>query len=765
MSKNEALAELEKNQWLGFKGDSWKQNIDVAQFIRDNYTEYTGDESFLAEATEGTKKLNAVFQDLLAYEVEHGVADMEEKVVATILAYDKAYIKEELKDYEKIIGLQTDKPLKQGLNPFGGVRMAKQALEAYGYKLDPEVEAKFSDWVQTHNQGVFDVYDDEIRVARRNKIITGLPDAYGRGRIIGDYRRVALYGVDFLMKEKYKDWKALEKDIYTDADMQLREEVSKQYRALGELIKLGDLHGFDLRRPAGTAQEAIQWTYLAFLAAAKQTNGAATSLGRMDAFFDIYIERDLKAGLITESEAQEFIDHFVMKLRMIRFARTPDFNDVFSGMPTWVTLSIAGMNNDGRSLVTKTAFRCLHTLYTMGESPEPNLTIFYNEKLPLAYRQYCAKVSIDTSAIQYENDEVMSLKLGSTDAAIACCVSPSIMGLEHQYFGARFSGPKALLYAVSGGIDEKTRDKVIDGLEPITSDYLDYDELVKKLDVVLDWTAKTYMRALNIIHRSHDRYAYESSQMALLDTHPHRYFATGIAGLALVGDMLSAVKYSKVRIVRDETGFPVDYVVEGEQFPTFGNNDDRVDSLVTGFLHDFMERLRKLPTYRNAEVTTSILTITSNIVYGKSLGNVFTGSNPEIVGYREPWTPIAPGANPQYNSVKSGALAALASVAKIPFDDAKDGSSYTFAIHPKALGRDDNDRKANLASMLDGYFKKGGHHLNVNVLNREKLIHILQNPSENPHAVLRVSGYALYLNKATKAQIDDILKRVIHNQF
>lgn len=759
------MSDLTLQPWESFKGDSWKEKIDVAQFIRDNYTEYTGDESFLAEATEGTKKLNAVFQELLAQEVEKGVYDMEEKVVSTVLAYDKAYISDELKDYEKITGLQTDKPLKQGLNPFGGVRMAKQALEAYGYSLDKEVEHIFTDWVQTHNQGVFDVYDEDIRRARSNKIITGLPDAYGRGRIIGDYRRVALYGVDFLMQQKLKDWKSLEKEIYTEEDMQLREEVSKQYRALKDLIALGDLHDCDLRRPAATAQEAIQWTYLAYLAAAKQTNGAATSLGRMDAFFDIYIERDLQKGLINEQEAQELVDHFVMKLRMIRFARTPDFNDVFAGMPTWVTLSIAGMNNDGRSLVTKTAFRCLHTLYTMGESPEPNLTIFYNEKLPLAYREYCAKVSIDTSAIQYENDEVMADRLGSTDAAIACCVSPAVMGLEHQYFGARFSGPKSLLYAVSGGIDEKTRKVVIDGLEPIKGDYLDYDELMEKLDKVLDWTAKTYMRALNIIHRSHDRYAYESTQMALLDTKPHRYFATGIAGLALVGDMLSAVKFSKVRIVRDETGFPVDYVVEGEQFPTFGNNDDRVDTLVTDFLHDFMERLRQLPTYRNAEVTTSILTITSNIVYGKALGNVFTGSNPEIVGYREPWTPIAPGANPQYNSVKSGALAALASVAKIPFDDAQDGSSYTFAIHPKTLGREESERRSNLATMLDGYFKKGGHHLNVNVLNREKLIDILQHPEENPNAVLRVSGYALYLNKATKDQIADILNRVIHNQF
>lgn len=759
------MTETTMNPWRGFKGDAWRESIDVAQFIRDNYTEYTGDESFLAEPTEATNELNKIFQDLLAYEVEHGVADMEEKVVSTVLSYPASYINPNKKELEKIVGLQTDKPLKQGLNPFGGVRMAKQALEAYGYELDSDVEHIFTDYVQTHNQGVFDVYDSDIRQARRNKIITGLPDAYGRGRIIGDYRRVALYGIDFLMQEKYNDWMSLEKEVYTDEEMQLREEVSKQHRALGEMKKLAELYGYDISRPANNAQEAIQWTYFAFLAAAKQTNGAATSLGRMDAFFDIYIERDLQAGLITEEEAQEYIDHFVMKLRMVRFARTPDFNEVFSGMPTWVTLSIAGMNNDGRSLVTKTAFRCLHTLYTMGESPEPNLTIFYNSKLPRAYREYCAKVSIDTSAVQYENDQVMSEKLNSTDISIACCVSPSVMGLEHQYFGARFSGPKALLYAVSGGRDEKTRDLVINGLEPIEGDYLEYDELVEKLDKVLDWTAKTYMRALNIIHRAHDRYAYESTQMALLDTHPHRYFATGIAGLALVGDMLSAVKYSKVRIVRDEEGFPVDYVVEGEQFPTFGNNDDRVDKLVTDFLHDFMERLRALPTYRNAEVTTSILTITSNIVYGKSLGNVFTGTNPEIVGYREPWTPIAPGANPQYNSVKSGALAALSSVAKIPFDDAKDGSSYTFAIHPKALGREDADRKSNLATMLDGYFNKGGHHLNVNVLNREKLIDILTHPEENPHAVLRVSGYALYLNKATQAQIDDILHRVIHNQF
>ncbi|MHA3225995.1 formate C-acetyltransferase [Globicatella sulfidifaciens] len=748
--------------WEGFNGTAWREKTDVGQFILDNYTEYTGDESFLAEPTEATNKLNKIFEDLLAYEVEHGVVDMEEKIVSTVLAYPASYID---KDLEKIVGLQTDKPLKQGLNPFGGVRMAKQALEAYGYSLDPEVEKQFDDWIQTHNQGVFDVYDSDIRAARSNKILTGLPDAYGRGRIIGDYRRVALYGTDYLRKEKFSDWNATEREMYTEEEMQTREEISRQYRALGDLAELGKMYGCDLTRPAQTAQEAIQWTYFGFLAGAKQTNGAATSLGRMDAFFDIYFERDLKAGLITEEDAQELMDHFVMKLRMIRFARTPEFNEVFAGMPTWVTLSIAGMNNDGRSLVTKTSFRALHTLYTMGESPEPNLTIFYNEKLPRGFREYCAKVSIDTSAIQYENDEVMATTMHSTDAAIACCVSPSVMGKEHQYFGARFSGPKALLYAVSGGVDEKTRKTVIKGLEPIKGDYLEYDELMEKLEKVMDWTTKTYVRALNIIHRQHDRYAYESTQMALLDSHPHRYFATGIAGLALVGDMLSAVKYSKVRIVRDEDGFPVDYVVEGEQFPTFGNNDDRVDSLVTGFLHDFMEHLRKLPTYRNAEITTSILTITSNIVYGKALGNVFTGSNPEVVGYREPWTPIAPGANPQYNSVKSGALAALSSVAKIPFDDARDGSSYTFAIHPKALGRDEVDRKANLATMLDGYFKKGGHHLNVNVLNREKLIDILQHPEENPHAVLRVSGYALYLNKATQDQINDILQRVIHNQF
>ena len=755
--------------WNGFTGDKWKTKVDVQGFIADNYTEYKGDESFLEGPTESTKELWNEIIILKEKELENGgVLDVDTDVVSRITSHGPGYIIEDKPELEKIVGLQTDKPLKRGLNVYGGIKMAEQALKAYDREISPELHKTFTVHRKTHNDGVFSVYDEDILNARRNKIITGLPDAYGRGRIIPDFRRIALYGVDFLRDEKLKDWQKLAKKTYSEEDIRLREEVSEQHKALGELIELGKIYGFDIRRPAETAQEAVQWVYFGFLATVKEDNGAAQGLGRIAEFLDIYIERDINAGILTEKEAQELIDHLVMKARITTQLRTPAYNELFSGDPTWATLTFAGMFDDEKSLVTKNTFRFLQTLYNMGNAPEPNMTLMWSDDLPTGFKEFCAKVSIDTSAIQYENDEVMREYYSSNDVSIACCVSPTAgnTGSSVQYFGARASLPKVLTYAVTGGYDERTRAKVIPGLEPIKGNYLDYDELMEKINLTMDWVAETYVRALNIIHYMHDKYAYEAVQFGLLDTELHRMMATGIAGIGLAADSISAVKYSKVRIVRDESGFPVNYVVEGDQFPTFGNNDKKADEIANMLIKMFVGKLKAQPTYRNSEITTSILTITSNIVYGESTGALFSGQNPEYKGYRTEYTPLSPGANPSYSSPHKGALAALKSVGTIDFEDVKDGASYTWAVHPKALGKTRDEQVENLTMLLDGYFGfDKGHHLNVNVFSKEKLQEMLENPQDYPQATIRVSGYALELSKATDSQIKDLLERVIHGSF
>ena len=755
--------------WNGFTGDKWKTKVDVQGFIADNYTEYKGDESFLEGPTESTKELWNEIIILKEKEIENGgVLDVDTDVVSRITSHGPGYIIEDKPELEKIVGLQTDKPLKRGLNVYGGIKMAEQALKAYGREISPELHKTFTVHRKTHNDGVFSVYDEDILNARRNKIITGLPDAYGRGRIIPDFRRIALYGVDFLRDEKLKDWQRLAKKTYSEEDIRLREEISEQHKALGELIELGKIYGFDIRRPAETAQEAVQWVYFGFLATTKEDNGAAQGLGRIAEFLDIYIERDINAGILTEKEAQELIDHLVMKARITTQLRTPAYNELFSGDPTWATLTFAGMFDNEKSLVTKNTFRFLQTLYNMGNAPEPNMTLMWSDDLPTGFKNFCAKVSIDTSAIQYENDDVMREYYSSNDVSIACCVSPTAgdTGSSVQYFGARASLPKVLTYAVTGGYDERTRSKVIPGIEPIKGDYLDYDELMENINLTMDWVAETYVRALNVIHYMHDKYAYEAVQFGLLDTELHRMMATGIAGIGLAADSMSAVKYSKVRIVRDESGFPVNYVVEGDQFPTFGNNDKKADEIANMLIKMFVGKLKAQPTYRNSEITTSILTITSNIVYGESTGALFSGQSSEYRGYRKEYTPLSPGANPSYSSPHKGALAALKSVGTIDFEDVKDGASYTWAVHPKALGKTRDEQVENLTMLLDGYFGfDKGHHLNVNVFSKEKLQEMLENPQDYPQATIRVSGYALELSKATDSQIKDLLERVIHGSF
>lgn len=751
--------------WRGFKGVNWRAGIDVQDFIKHNYTEYLGDKSFLEGSTEATDKLWGKISELKEEEVKKGILGADTDIVSTITSHGVGYIDEDL---EKIVGLQTESPLHRGLNLYGGVRMAETALKSYGLEIDPTLHEFFTEHRKTHNQGVFDAYDEDILEARRNKIITGLPDAYGRGRLIPDYRRIALYGVDYLIEEKKKDKKNLEKQSYTEEDVRLREEVSEQIRALGKLIELGTIYGYDISKPATNAQEAIQWVYFGFLATAKEDNGAAQGLGRIAEFLDVYIERDLQEGSITEKEAQELIDHLVMKARIIRQLRTPEYDALFSGDPTWATLTFAGMLDDEKSLVTKNTYRFLNTLYTMGNAPEPNMTLMWSEKLPKNFKDFCAEVSIDTSAIQYENDDVMREYYDSNDVSIACCVSPTAgdTGDSIQYFGARASMPKILTYAVTGGIDEETRVKLIEGIEPITKEYLEYDELLENINEVMDWVAQTYVRALNIIHIMHDKYAYEAVQFGLMSTELHRMMATGIAGIGLAADSLSAVKYSKVRVVRDEEGFPIDYVVEGEQFPTFGNNDSKADDIANMLIKMFVGKLKEQHTYRNSEITTSILTITSNIVYGESTGALFTGQNPKYKGYRKANTPLSPGVNPSYSSPHKGALATLESVGSVDFEDVKDGASYTWAVHPKALGKSRDSRVNNLVTILDGYFKNdGGHHLNVNVISKEKLIDMIENPTEYPQATIRVSGYALELSKATEVQLKDLLERVVHDKF
>ncbi|WP_427340166.1 formate C-acetyltransferase [Caloranaerobacter sp. DY30410] len=739
-------------EWQGFEKGRWMKEIDVRDFIQKNYKPYEGDESFLAGPTERTKKLWNKVLELMKEERKKGILDVETKKVSTITAHAPGYIDKEL---EQIVGLQTDKPLKRGIMPFGGLRVVKKALESYGYELDKETEEIFLKYRKTHNDGVFDAYTDEMRRARRSGVITGLPDAYGRGRIIGDYRRVALYGVDRLIEGKEEEKKQLEMDYMEPHVVQIREEIAEQIKALHELKEMAKSYGYDISRPAANAKEAVQWTYFAYLGAIKEQDGAAMSLGRVSTFFDIYIERDIKNGVLTEEEAQELIDHFVMKLRMVRFLRTPEYNQLFSGDPTWVTEAIGGMSIDGRTLVTKTSYRILHTLYNLGPAPEPNLTVLWSTRLPENFKKYCAKVSIDTSSIQYENDDLMRQWYGD-DYGIACCVSAMKIGKQMQFFGARANLAKALLYAINGGKDEKTGVQVGPEFAPITSEYLDYDEVMRKFDQVMDWLAQLYINTLNIIHYMHDKYAYERLQMALHDKDVLRTSACGIAGLSVVVDSLSAIKYAKVKVIRNEEGLAVDYEVEGE-YPSFGNNDDRVDEIAVEIVKNFMNKLRKHKTYRDSIPTLSILTITSNVVYGKK-----TGSTPDG---RKAGEPFAPGANPMHGRDKRGAIASMASVAKLPYEHAEDGISYTFSIVPKALGKDKEERINNLVGILDGYFHDTGHHINVNVLDKETLLDAMEHPEKYPQLTIRVSGYAVNFIKLTREQQLDVIKRTFHERF
>ncbi|KYD10370.1 MAG: formate C-acetyltransferase [Caldibacillus debilis] len=742
------------NAWEGFKGGKWQEEIDVRDFILKNYTLYEGDESFLEGPTEATKKLWDQVMELSKKEREAGgVLDMDTKIVSTITSHGPGYLN---KDLEKIVGFQTDKPFKRALMPFGGIRMAVQAAESYGYKVDDEVKHIFTEYRKTHNQGVFDVYTPEMRLARKAGIITGLPDAYGRGRIIGDYRRVPLYGVDFLIEQKQKDMALIGGDgVMTDDVIRDREEHAEQIKALQELKEMAKSYGFDISKPATNAREAIQWLYFAYLAAIKEQNGAAMSLGRVSTFLDIYIERDLQRGILTEKEAQELMDHFVMKLRLVKFARTPEYNELFSGDPTWVTEAIGGVALDGRPLVTKNSFRILHTLDNLGPAPEPNLTVLWSVKLPENFKRYCAKMSMKTSAIQYENDDMMREIYGD-DYGIACCVSAMRIGKQMQFFGARANLAKALLYAINGGVDEKLKVQVGPAYSPITSEYLDYDEVMEKYDRMLDWLAGLYINTLNVIHYMHDKYCYERLEMALHDRDVIRTMACGVAGLSVVADSLSAIKYAKVRTIRDENGIAVDYEVEGD-FPKYGNNDDRVDQIAVELVKNFMNKLKKHKTYRNSIPTQSILTITSNVVYGKK-----TGSTPDG---RKAGQPFAPGANPMHGRDTKGALASLSSVSKLPYEYSLDGISNTFTVVPKALGRDEETRIQNLVSMLDGYMTKRGHHLNINVLNRETLLDAMDHPEKYPQLTIRVSGYAVNFIKLTREQQIDVINRTFHQSM
>ena len=740
-------------QWNGFKGKVWKEEVNVRDFIQENYTLYEGDDSFLAGPTEATKALWAQVMDLNKQEREAGgVLDMDTKVVSTITSHGPGYLN---KDLETVVGFQTEKPFKRSLQPFGGIRMSEQSAEAYGFKIDEEISRIFRDWRKTHNQGVFDAYTPEMRAARKSGVITGLPDAYGRGRIIGDYRRVALYGVDRLIAEKQKDFANIGDGTMSDDVIRLREEVSEQYRALLELKELGNIYGFDISKPASNAREAFQWLYLGYLAAIKEQNGAAMSLGRTSTFLDIYVQRDLENGTLIEEQAQELVDHFVMKLRLVKFARTPEYNALFSGDPTWVTESIAGVGEDGRPLVTKNSFRFLHTLVNLGPAPEPNLTVLWSTRLPENFKLFAAKTSINTSAIQYENDDVMRPEWGD-DYGIACCVSAMRIGKQMQFFGARANLAKTLLYAINGGIDEKSKAQVGPKYQPITSEYLDYEEVMAKYNDMMEWICGLYLNTLNIIHYMHDKYSYERIEMALHDTEILRTMATGIAGFSVAVDSLSAIKYAKVKTIRDEDGVVVDYEVEGD-FPKYGNNDDRADEIAVWLLKEFMTKVKKHKTYRNAKHTTSILTITSNVVYGKKTGNTPDG--------RRAGEPFAPGANPMHGRDTHGALASLSSVAKVPYKYALDGISNTFSIIPKALGRELDVQEENLVSMLDGYASKGGHHLNINVFNRDTLLDAMEHPEEYPQLTIRVSGYAVNFIKLTREQQLDVINRTMHESM
>jgi formate C-acetyltransferase len=737
-------------QWKNFNTGNWNNKVDIRDFIQRNIIPYEGDASFLSPATERTKKLWEKASKLIQEESQRGILDAETNIPSTVMSHKPGYLD---KEHELIVGFQTDKPLKRGIMPRGGLRVVKKALTAHGYELAPEVEEIFSTYRKTHNDGVFSAYSSEIRKARHSGILTGLPDAYGRGRIIGDYRRVALYGIDFLINEKKKSFAALKTPIIDEEVIRKREEISEQIQSLNDLKTMAGMYGFDLSLPAGNAREAIQWTYFAYLAAIKDQDGAAMSLGRVSSFFDIYFERDFVRGILTETEAQELMDQFVMKLRMVRFLRTPEYDELFSGDPTWVTESIGGMGVDGRTLVSKNSFRMLHTLENLGPAPEPNMTVLWTPRLPLGFRNYCTKVSIDTSAIQYENDCLMRTYFGD-DYGIACCVSAMKLGKQMQFFGARANLAKALLYAINGGKDEKTGDQVAPKYEAIVSEYLDYDEVMEKYNVMLEWLANLYIKTLNIIHFMHDKYNYESLQMALHDDTVVRTMACGIAGLSVVADSLSAIKYARVKVVRNESGLAVDYEVEGN-YPAFGNNDDRVDLIAGNLVEQFMEKLRNQKTYRNAEPTQSILTITSNVVYGKK-----TGSTPDG---RKAGAPFGPGANPLHGRDTNGALACFSSIAKLPYEHAIDGISYTFSIVPQALGKDEQNKVNNLTSLLDGFFLDGGHHVNINVLNRETLLDAMDHPEKYPQLTIRVSGYAVNFVKLTREQQLDVINRTFHD--
>ncbi|HBH1343083.1 formate C-acetyltransferase [Clostridioides difficile] len=741
------------NAWQGFKTGRWTKEINVREFIQLNYSPYEGNDSFLAGATENTKKLWDEAMVLFKKERENGgTLDVDTKTVSGIAAYAPGYLDKEL---ETIVGLQTDAPLKRAVMPYGGIKMVENSCEAFGYELDPEIKDIFTKYRKTHNQGVFDVYTPEMRAARKSGIITGLPDAYGRGRIIGDYRRVALYGVDALIEDKNEQKKSLEVSCMDEEVIRLREEITEQISALNELKKMAESYGFDISKPATNSKEAVQWLYFGYLGAVKDQNGAAMSLGRTSTFLDIYFERDLKAGIVTEEELQEYMDHFVMKLRMVKFLRTPDYNNLFSGDPTWVTECIGGMGIDGRTLVTKNSFRMLNTLYTLGPSPEPNLTVLWSTKLPQGFKDFCSKVSIDTSSVQYENDDLMRAYWGD-DYGIACCVSAMRIGKQMQFFGARVNLAKTLLYAINGGVDEKSGVQVGPRFEPITSEYLDYDEVMSKFEPFTDWLATLYVNTLNVIHYMHDKYSYEALEMALHDRDIFRTMACGMAGLSVCADSLSAIKHAKVKTIRNEQGIAVDFEIEGD-YPKYGNNDDRVDSIAVELVESFMNKIRKNKTYRNSYPTQSILTITSNVVYGKKTGNTPDG--------RRAGAPFAPGANPMHGRDTNGALASLSSVAKLPYEHAQDGISNTFSIVPAALGKDMTERINNLSAMMDGYFDQNAHHLNVNVFDRATLEDAMEHPEEYPQLTIRVSGYAVNFIKLTKEQQLDVINRTFHGKM
>ena len=748
----------EFEQWNGFEGRLWKEEVNVRDFIQNNYTQYDGDEEFLAEPTDATNRLWGKLQELQKAErAKNGVLDMETEIVTSLTAYGPGYIDEELKDLEQVVGLQTDKPLKRAFMPYGGIKMAEESCRMYGYEPSEKIHEIFTKYHKTHNQAVFDIYTPEMKVARHNKILTGLPDTYGRGRIVGDYRRVALYGIDKLIEFKKKDFDATNRQGMRRGDFQLREEIAEQIRALKGMKEMAAIYGYDISQPAKNAKEAVQWVYFGYLAAVKTQNGAAMSVGRVSTFLDIYIERDLKNGILTEEEAQELIDHMTMKFRMVKFARIESYNQLFSGDPVWATLEVAGIGMDGRHQVTKTDYRFLHTLENMGPAPEPNLTVLYSSHLPENFKKYAAHISVETSSIQYENDDVMRPVWGD-DYSICCCVSATETGKEIQFFGARANLAKCLLYAINGGMDEKTHDQVAPEYAPITSEYLDYDEVMKKYDVMMDWLAQLYVGTLNMIHYMHDKYYYEAAEMALIDTDVRRTFATGIAGFSHVVDSLSAIKYAKVKTIRDESGIVVDFETTGD-FPKYGNDDERADEIAVWLLRTFMSKLKYCHTYRDSEPTTSILTITSNVVYGKATGSLPDG--------RKAGAPLSPGANPSYGAEQNGLLASLNSVAKLPYEEALDGISNTQTINPGALGHDEAERVDNLVNVLDGYFDQGAHHLNVNVFGVEKLIDAMEHPEKEEYAnfTIRVSGYAVKFIDLTREQQMDVISRTCHTQL